>query len=142
VVHVLAADGGSYALALCGSLNAPLIPELSLLLHQVPLDCVVVTVIELAVLDGTELGSVCLGEHLTVLDWLNSAVVVILVDLLVYCGVDLLVLVRLDRLVSDCGRNSLVDCGVMMTRAVGEVGESCLDFVHCDGCCVVVDLVK
>jgi hypothetical protein len=30
-----------------------------------------------------------------------------------------------------------VDGGVMVSRAVGEVGEGCLDFVHVDVMCVV-----
>jgi hypothetical protein len=28
-----------------------------------------------------------------------------------------------------------MDCCVMVTRAVGEVAESCLDFVHLGMCC-------
>ena len=134
VVDVLAANGGGYALALCGALNAPLVLELGLLLHKVALGGVMVTVVELAVLNGTELGSVCLGEDLAVLDGLDCAVVVILVNLLVYSSVDLLMLVRLDGLVDDSRGNSLMDCGVVVTRLVGEVSESCLDLVHVEVC--------
>jgi hypothetical protein len=39
--------------------------------------------------------------------------------------------------VGDSGGNSLVDCGVVMTRTVGEIGKSCLDFIHFDVWCVV-----
>jgi hypothetical protein len=134
VVDMFAADGGGHALALCGALNAPLVPELSLLLHKVTLGGVMVTVVKLAVLNGTELGSVCLGKNLAVLDGLDCAVVVILVDLLVYSSVDLLMLVRLNGLVDDSRGNGLMNCGVVVTRLVGEVGESCLDLVHVDVC--------
>jgi hypothetical protein len=136
VVDVLSANGGGYALALGGALYAPLILELSLLLNKVPLGGVVVTVVKLAVLNGTELGSVCLGKNLTVLDGLNSAVVVVLVNLLVYRSVDLLMLVRLDGLVSDSRGNGLVHGGVVVTRLLGEVGESGLDLIHFDVVCV------
>jgi len=52
------------------------------------------------------------------------------VNLLVYCGVDLLVLVGLDRLVNDRRCNSLVDSRVVVSRFACEVGESGLNFVH------------
>lgn len=129
-MDVLASDGGCNALALCGSLYAPLILELSLLLYEIPLRGIVITVIELAVLNGTELGRVLLWQNLAVLNWLDSAVVVILVDLLVHCGVDFLVLVRLDCLVNNRRGNSLVDSSVVVSRLAGEVGESGFDFVH------------
>jgi hypothetical protein len=134
VVDVLAANGGGYTLALCGTLNAPLVPELGLLLNKVPLGGVMVTVVKLAVLYGTELGGVCLGKNLAVLHGLNSAVVVVLVNFLVYSSVDLLMHMRLDNLVSNSWGNSLVNCGVMVTRLVGEVGKRCLDLVHVVGC--------
>jgi hypothetical protein len=134
VVDMLAANRWGYALALCGGLDAPLVPELGLLLSKVPLDVVVVTVIELAVLDCAELGSVCLWKNFTVLHGLNGAVIVILVNLLVYRCDDFLMLVRLDGLVDDCRSNSLMDGGVMVAGTVSEIGEGCLDFVHCGVC--------
>jgi hypothetical protein len=132
VVDVLAAKGGGYALAVSGALNLPLVTELSLLLHQVPLGVVMVAVVELAVLDGAKLGLVGLWEHLAVKHWLNCAVVVVLVDLLVDGGHDLLMVVRLDGLVDDGRGNSLVHCGVVVAGAAGEVGEGCFDLVHVD----------
>jgi hypothetical protein len=134
VVNVLATNRGCDALAACGSLDAPLVPELSLLLDQVPLGRVVVTVVKLAVLDGTELSCVLLGKDLAVLDRLDSAVVVVLVNLLVYRSVDLLMHVGLNGLMGDSGGNSLVDCSVVVTRLAGEVGKSRLDLVHFDVC--------
>jgi hypothetical protein len=137
VVDVLAANGGSDALALGLVLDDTLITELRLLLHKVLLDGVVVTVVKLTVLDGTQLGSVRLGEHLAVLHGLDGAVVVVLVDLLVDRGDDLLVHVRLHGLVDNGRGDSLMDSGVMVAGAGSEVGEGCLDFVHCEvcGCC-------
>jgi len=134
VVDVLSANGRCYTLALGGTFYTALIPELSLLLNKVPLGRVVVTVVKLAVLYATKLGSMCLGKHVTVLNGLNSAVVVILVDLLVDSSVDLLVLVGLYSLVYNSWCNSLVNCGVMVTRLVGEVRKCCLDLVHFDVC--------
>jgi len=134
VVNMLSTDGGCYTLALGGTLNATLVPELRLLLNKVPLGRVVVAVVKLAVLYGTKLGGVCLRKNLTILDGLNSAVVVVLVNLLIDGSVDLFVLVRLNSLVDYSRCNSLVDCGVMVAGLVGEVGESCLDFVHVDVC--------
>lgn len=122
-MDVLSANGGGYTLALCGALEAPLILELSLLLNKVSLGGIVVTVVKLAVLDATKFGGMLLGKNLTVLDWLNSAVVVVLVNLLVYRSVDLLMLVGLDGLMSDSGSNSLVHCGVVVTGLLGEVGK-------------------
>jgi hypothetical protein len=136
MVDVLAAEGGGYALAVSGALNLPLVTELSLLLHQVPLGVIMVAVVEFAVLDGTKLGLVGLWEHLAVKHWLHSAVVVVLVDLLVDSSDDLLMYVRLDGLVDDGRGNSLMHCGVVVAGTAGEVGEGCLDLVHVD--CVVV----
>jgi len=115
MMNVLAANGGSDALALSGSFYTPFILELSLLLDKVPLSGVVVAVIEFAVLDGTKLRRVLLWQHLAVLNWLKSAVIVILVNLLVYRCDDLFMLVRLDRLVNDRRSNCLVDSGVMVS---------------------------
>lgn len=132
VVDVLAADGSVGALAVGGSLNYTLVLEGGLLGSKVPLGGIGIPVVELAVLDGTKLGSVLLGKNLAVVDGLNSAVVVVLVNLLVNSGVDLLVNMRLDNLLLHCGRNSLVDSGVMVTRLGHEVADCCLSLLHCD----------
>jgi hypothetical protein len=103
-----------------------------LLLDKIPLGGFMVAVVEFTMLDSAELGLMLFGKDLTVDNRLNSAVVVVLVNLLVYGSVDLLVYMRLDGLVGDSGSNSLMDCGVMVARTVGEIGESCLNFVHFD----------
>jgi len=114
VVNVLASESGRHALALRGSLYAPLVLELCLFLNKVLLRSVMVTVVKLAVLDSSKLRGVLLWQYLAILNWLNGAVVVILVHLLVYSCVDLLVLVGLDGLVNNRGSNSLMNSGVMV----------------------------
>jgi len=132
VVDMLATDGGRRTLAVGGGINLPLVFEASLLLDKVPLCRIVVAVIELSVLDGTKLGSVLLGEHLTVLNRLNGAVVVVLMNLLVDSCLNLLVLVGLDHLVSDSGSNRLMDGSVVVTRLGHEVRDGCLGLFHDD----------
>jgi hypothetical protein len=132
VVHVFTSDRRCHTLALGSSLYAPLVLELCLLLDKIPLGGFMVAVVEFTMLDSAELGLMLFGKDLTVDNRLNSAVVVVLVNLLVYGSVDLLVYMRLDGLVGDSGSNSLMDCGVMVARTVGEIGESCLNFVHFD----------
>jgi hypothetical protein len=132
VVNVLTANGSSGALAVCGAIYATLILEASLLVDKVPLGGVVITVVELAMLNGTKLSSVLLGEDLAVLDGLDCAVVVVLVDLLINSSLNLLVNVRLDNLVLNSRSNSLVDSGVVVSRLRHEVGDSCLSLVHCE----------
>ena len=140
VVDVLTANGSSGALAVCSGVYATLILEASLLVDEVPLGGVVVTVVELAVLDGTELSSVLLGKDLAVLDGLDCAVVVVLVNLLINSGLDLLVNVRLDNLVLNSGSNSFVDSGVMVSRLGHEVGDSCLSLIHCESVVSVIGM--
>lgn len=132
VVDVLSANSGGNTLAMGGFLNAALVGKASLVVDQGPLSGIGIAVVKLAVLNSTELSSVLLWENLTVLDGLDSAVVVVLVNFLVDGSVDLLVYVRLDDLVLDSGSNCLVDGGVVVTGAAHEVGDSCLGLVHCD----------
>jgi hypothetical protein len=132
VVNVLTANGSSGALAVCGGIYATLILEASLLVNKVPLGSVVVTVVKLAVLNGTKLSSVLLGEDLAVLDGLDCAVVVVLVNLLVNSGLNLLVNVRLDNLVLDSRSNSLMDSCVVVSGLGHEVGNSSLSLIHCE----------
>lgn len=132
VVDMLSANSGSNTLAVGGVIDAPLVSKASLVVDKSPLGSVRVTVVELAVLDGTKLGSVSLRKDITILDRLDSTVVVVLVDLLVNSSVDLLVYMRLDDLVLDGGGNCLVDSGVVVARPAHEVGDSCLGLVHFD----------
>jgi hypothetical protein len=139
VVDVLSANSRSDALAVGGLIDAPLVSKTGLVLNKSPLGGLSVTVVELAVLDSSKFGSVCLGEDLAVVHGLDSAVVVILVNLLVNGSVDLLVYVRLDNLMLHSGSDCLVDSGVVVAGSAHEVGDGCLCFVHFE--CVVVYLL-
>lgn len=130
VVNVLSANGRGNTLAVSGLVNTPLVSKAGLVINKRPLGSVGIAVVKLAVLNGTKLGSVLLGENLTVQHRLDGAVVVILVDLLVDGCVDLLVYVGLNDFVLNSGGYSLVDSGVMVTGAAHEVGDSCLGLVH------------
>jgi len=132
VVDVLSANSGGNTLAVGGVIDAPLVSKASLVVDKSPLGSVCITVVELAVLNSTKLSSVSLRENITVLDRLDSAVVVVLVDLLVDSGVNFLMYVRLHDLVLDRGGDCLVDSGIMVTGLAHEVGDSCLGLVHFD----------
>lgn len=127
---MLSTNSWSHTLAVGSSLNLTLILELSLLGLEVSLDGLMVTVVKFAMLYTTKLGSVCFWQNLAVMDWLNGAVVVVLVNLLVDSCVDVLVYVRLHSLVLYCWGNILVHCGVMVARAASEIGEGLLNLVH------------
>lgn len=137
VVDVLSANSGGNTLAMGGVLDAALVGKTSLVINQSSLGGIGIAMVKLAVLNSTELSSMLLWENLTVMDRLDSAVVVVLVNLLVNGSVDLLMYVRLDDLVLNSGGNCLVDSGVVVTGAAHEVGDRCLGLVHFD-CCVVV----
>jgi hypothetical protein len=135
VVDVLTTNGSSGTLAVCGTIYPALILEASLLLDQVPLNGVVVAVVELAVLNSAELGCVLLGKDFAVLNGLNGAVVVVLVNLLVDRSLNLLVHMGLDDLVLNSRGDGLVDSGVVVSRLGHEVSDSCLSLVHCEAFC-------
>lgn len=92
-----------------------LILELSSLAGEAGLDLSSVSVLESAVLNSDEVVGVLLGKDLTVGDGLYGGVVVVLVNLLVDGGSDLLVLSRSDGLVENSGCDALVDSGVVVT---------------------------
>ena len=81
-----------------GVLNRTPVLELGLLSGKVPPRVLRITMVEFTVLDSAQLSSVLLRENLAVLHWLNSAVVVILVNLLVDGRVNILMLVSFDNL--------------------------------------------
>lgn len=66
-------------------------------------------------LNSDDVVSVLLREDLTVCHGLDGGVVVVLVNLLVDGSGDLLMLGLVDGLVKDCGCNTLVDSGVVVT---------------------------
>jgi len=132
MMDVLSGNSGSCALRLGSGVDASLVPETLLLGSKSLLGLAGVPVIEFALLNSPDISLVLLWKHLAVLNGLDGAVVVVLVDFLVDGGVDLLMLVRLDGLVGDAGRYGLVDSGVFLAGLRGEVAELVLDFFHCD----------
>lgn len=130
VVHMLPTDRWSYTLALGSAVHAPLVLELSLFLNKTSLRRIVITVVKLAMLHASELGSVSLGQDFPVLYGLYGAVIVILVHFLIHGGIDFFMLVGLHSFVSYCGSDCFVNCCVMVSRSVGEISKRCLDFVH------------
>ena len=132
MVHVLSANSRVNTLAVGGVLNAALVSKASLVVDQGPLSGIGIAVVKLAVLNSTELSSVLLWQDLTVVDGLDSAVVVVLVNLLVDGGDVLLVLLPLDSLVLDGRGDLLVNSGVVVARLGHEVLDGSLGGIHCD----------
>lgn len=106
----------------------------SLLLRQNTIDPVMISVTELLVLGILVYMSMLLGENLSVLDRLDSGVVMILVDFLVHWSVNLLVLSGLNMLMLNGGFDMLLDLSLVVTIP-GEVLEDC------GFCCFHVDSV-
>ena len=74
--------------------------------------------LEATVLNANQVVGVLLWQNLAIMDGLNGSVVVILVDLLVNCGLNVLVACRGHVLVHNSGSDLLVDGGVMLARLV------------------------
>jgi len=121
VVNVLASDAWcSSACVLCIGDFAGVL-ELSLLSCKTLLDVRVIAVLDVAVLDTGHLVAVFFRKNFTVLDRLNGSVVVILVNLAVYGGGDILVSGRSDVFLLNGGVDSLVDSGIVLSVLGEEV---------------------
>ena len=125
VVDVLAGHDGRDGAGLLALKADLLITELGRLLLQTKLDLLWGVVLVRAVLDRDDVVVVLLLQLDDVLDWLDGGVVVVLVNLLVNGGLELLVLGAVDGLVDDGRGDLLVDGGVMVTR-LGPGGRSVL----------------
>jgi len=130
VMNMLTTDSGGSTLALCGVVNNTFVTELVLLVYQSTLGVIAVAVVELSVLDSAQFGSVLLWQNLTVLNRLDSSVIVILVHLLVNGCLNILMLMRLDSLVCDARSYRLMDGCVVVTSLLHEVADCCLSLVH------------
>jgi len=106
--------------------------EACLLSSELLLHLIGVVMLKVAVLDTDEVVVVLLWEDLSVLHRLDGSVVVILVDLLVYGGGDVLVVDLGNCLLGHGGVHGLVDGGVMVTRLVQEVLDGFLGGLHLD----------
>ena len=130
MVHVLTANswslaGGVLALDTLGG-----VLELGRGLVQLAVDIALVAMLEVAVLNTDQVVVVLLWENLSVLDWLDGSVVVVLVNLLVDGSGDVVVVGAGDSLVLDCWCNLLVDGGVVVTSLGHKVLNCCLCLIH------------
>lgn len=127
VVDVLAGDcwcssGGASSIdGPCGAL------ELGCLCGELALNRVGVVMVELSLLNWSNVVVVVLSLDSCVLHWLNSGVVVVLVNLLVDGGGDLILVRPCDSLVGDCR-----SCGgVHLSVVLAVVTEEVLNCVLC-----------
>lgn len=125
-----------------GVLHDLLVPETGLVGGEVCLYAFRVAVVKFTVLGGSYVGSVFLWQDFSVLDRLDGAVVVVLVDLFVDGRADFFVLMGLHDFVFDCGGYRLVDCGVVVTGPGREVLDGVLHFLHFDGVSNVLGRVR
>lgn len=135
VVNVLASNGWSSGSGVLGLADLTGVLELSALSLKAGLHVVIVAVVDLLVLDRSDVVGVLLWQNLTVLDRLDGGVVVVLVHLTVDGSLSLLVLGAGDVLLLDSWGNRLVDGGVVVSRLGHEGVNSLLSLVHCEvGC--------
>jgi hypothetical protein len=132
VMHVLTSNGGHGALRVRRRVDDLLVLEAGLVGQERGLCAFMVAVVEFAVLGRDYIGSVLLGQDLAVLDGLDRAVVVVLVDFFVNRGVDFFVLGGLDGLVLDGRRNCLVYSCVVAAGSGGEVLDGLFHLIHVD----------
>lgn len=116
VVDVLANDDGGDGVGVLGLVDEALVLELCLFCGEALLDFTGVAVLEVLVLDAYEVVGVHLGCDLLVHDGLDGGVEVVLVNLLVDGGSNLLMLSGDDGLVHDGRGDGLVDGRVILAR--------------------------
>lgn len=120
VVHVLASNDRCNGVGLLGTCFSAGVLELHTLLFQTSRDGILVTVLDLALLNGGHAVGVFFRENFAILDWLDRSVVMILVHLAINGSLSLLMTLLDHLLLHNSGSNLLVDCGVMMTSLVPE----------------------
>lgn len=129
-MNLLTLNDGGVALRVGGARDGALIFELAGLGSQGSLGGLVVAVVELAVDDLAAVVDVLLGKDFGVVDGLDLAMVVVLVDLLVDGGVDLLVLGWADGFLLHGGCDLLLDGGVVVTCLGDELVDGLLCSIH------------
>jgi len=132
VVNVLATDGWLDGLGVLALALNVLVLVLGLLQPQLLGNLLVVAVLEVAVLDGGKVVVVHLWLDLLVEDWLDRGVVVVLVNLFVDSGLNILVLDKVVSLLSDGWSDLLVDGGVVVAGLAEERLNCALCGIHCD----------
>lgn len=118
VVDMFACNDRCDRMALLGAALGAGALELSTLLLEASLDGSRVPVVKFTVLYGHNVVVVLFGKHLTVLDWLDGGMKVILVDFTINGSGGLFMAVLGDGLLCDSGGNLFVDSGVMMSSLV------------------------
>jgi len=116
VVHVLADNDRSDGVGVLCLVDESLVLELGSLRCEAGLDILGAAVLKVLVLDTDEVVGVDLWCDLTVGDGLDGGVEVVLVNLLIDGGRDLLVLGGRDGLVDDSRGDGLVDGRVVLAR--------------------------
>lgn len=132
VMDVLALNGRCHGFGLPSRSNVPFVLKLSRLLLQTGSYITLVAVVVLFVLDTGKIMRVLLWQNLAIVHGLNGSVIVVLVNLLVDCGCDVLVSCGVDGFACYSRSNFLVNSGVMVTSFGHEVTDGGLSFLHCD----------
>lgn len=120
VVNVLASNSRCDGVAFTDAAFGAGVLELQTLLLETGLDGGIVTVVLLALFNGSHLVDVLLWEDFTVLDGLHRGVVVVLVNLTVDGGSSLLMTV-LGNILVDYGRGDLLMNGGVIVTGFGPV---------------------
>ncbi len=115
-METLVLDSRGAALGFCGVSHNTLVVQLPRFGPQRLLSGLLVAVIKLPVLCSGYPTLVLLGQDFSVLNRLDGAVVMVLVDLLIGGSLDLFMPGRFDRLVLDGRGGLLMDGSIVMTR--------------------------
>jgi hypothetical protein len=115
-----------------GVMSGRSISELLCFLIESCFDVSRVGMFEFFVLDTCHLMFVLLRKDFAVLDRLNGGMIVVLVDLAVYRGSDVLVTSWLDFFLLDSWCLPLVDSRIVFAMAADKVGDCGFGFVHGD----------
>ena len=116
MVNMLAGNDWGDGVGMLRVRLSALIYELARNLGELGLDVALITMRKFSLLDGDDVVPVILWEHLPVLHGLNRGVIVILMDLFIDGGLDILVSCWVYCLMRDAWGHLLVDSCVMFAR--------------------------
>jgi hypothetical protein len=108
------------------------IVELGTLFLKTTADGSIITMVDVTLLHSGHDMLVLFRKHLLVVHRLDGGVVVVLVDLTVNGGLDLIVTGSLDSLLGNGRVDDLVDGGILVTGLVHEFADGCFGLIHCD----------
>lgn len=130
MMDMLADNSGCRCLRADGPGLNMLVMELSTLLLETAADCGLVAFVQDPLLRVGNDSCVFLGEDDFVLDRLNGGMVMVLMNLAVDDGLDLLMFGLLDRFLDHGGGDLLVNGGVVMTGPVEDFADGMLGSLH------------